>query len=169
MKTPFKENPEMDIPSVLKARAAIRRFRDQCVENFNKFKEAAFKCVNVMQIFISDTQTTKLVKSFVSSVEDLETKVNGFIDLFDDLKDKEFSKNVVEAIEKIQSQCDDLNEIIDERIKPHIQSNILAKNWVDSVSNDLQIEVQKRTPLILDLFNKRQDSLNDALKEKTSK
>ena len=166
MKTPFKKSPDMDSKAVLAARAAIRRFRDQSVKNFNDFKAKAFDCVNAMQEFASDTQTIKLVKSFISSIDDLEKKVNNFVDLFADLENKDFSKNVVDSIEKIQKQCDDIDEIVDERIKEHIQSNILATSWVDSISTDLQMKIEKKTPLMLDLFNKRQDQLNEAIKEK---
>jgi len=166
MKTPFKDNPEMAPEEVQRARAAIRRFRDKSIENFNEFKIAAFKCVNVMQIFSSDTQTLKLMKSFISSIDDLEVKVNDFAAVFNDLDSKEFAKTVVTSIENIQKQCEEVDEIIDERIKSHIQSNILAKSWVDAVSDDLQMRVQKRTPLILDLFNKRQDQLNEIIKDR---
>lgn len=168
MKTPFKDNPEMSPEEVMKARAAIRRFRDKSVENFNLFKKTAFQCVNVMQTFSSDTQTLKLMKSFIASIDDLEIKVNQFVDLFGDMEAKDFPQNIVKCIQEIQDQCDDIDEIIDERIKNHIQNNILATSWVDSVSNDLQTKVQERTPLILDLFNQRQDQLNDIIKERTS-
>jgi hypothetical protein len=167
MKTPFKENPEMKPEDVMEARPAIRRFRDKSVENFNEFKESSFKCVNVMQNFASDTQTVKLMKSFIASIDDLEIKVNNFVDLFDDLESADFAKNIVASIEEIQKQCEEIDEIIDERIKNHIQTNILATSWVDSVSNDLQMKVEKKTPLLLELFNKRQDQLNDVIKEKS--
>lgn len=168
MKTPFKDNPEMSSEDVLKARAAIRRFRDKSVDNFNLFKREAFKCVNIMKEFASDTQTVKLMKSFISSIDELEVKVNKLTDLFEDLESKDFSTKVVAAIEGIQQECDNINEIIDERIKSHIQSNILATSWVDSISTDLQTQVQEKTPLILELFNDRQDQLNDMIKERTS-
>lgn len=168
MKTPFKDNPEMDPKEVVKARAAIRRFRDKSIENFNEFKRAAFKCVNVMQPFASDTQTVKLMKSFISSIDDLEVKVNQFSELFNDLESKTFPQDVVQNIEAIQDECEDLGEIIDERIKNHIQTNILATSWVDNVSNDLQMQIEEKTPLIIELYNKRQDQLNDAIKERNS-
>lgn len=167
MKTPFKDNPEMSPEDVMKARAALRRFRDKSVENFNEFKIASFQCVNIMQNFASDTQTVKLMKSFIASIDKLESLVNKFVDLFDDLESKDFPRNVVKNIEDIQNQCDEVEQIIDERIKSHIQTNILATSWVDSVSNDLQMKVEKKTPLILDLFNKRQDQLNDIIKERS--
>lgn len=168
MKTPFKDKPDINTDEVMKARAAIRRFRDKAVDNFNEFKHASFKCVNAMQAFASDTQTVKLMKSFISSIDELEVKVNDFVDLFIDLESKDFAKNIVTIIEDIQSQCDEIEEIIDERIKSHIQNNILATSWVDSVSNELQMKVEQKTPLILDLFNKRQDQLNDMIKERSS-
>ena len=167
MKTPFKENSDMTPEAVMKARVAIRRFRDQSAENFNDFKVAAFKCVNAMQPFSSDTQTIKLMKSFVNSVNDLETNVNDFIGLFDELDGKDFAKNIVSLIEAIQNKCEEIEEIIDERLKDHIQSNILAKNWVNSVSDELQTKIEKKTPLMLDLFNKRQDQLNQEVKNKS--
>jgi hypothetical protein len=167
MKTPFKDSPEMTPDEVMKARAAIRRFRDKAVDNFNEFKHAAFNCVNVMQTFATDTQTLKLMKSFITSIDDLEEKVNRFVNLFTDLESKSFPADVVKDIEGIQSQCDDIDEIIEERIKNHIQTNILASSWVDSVSTDLQMKIEEKTPLIMDLFNKRQDQLNEVLKEKT--
>ncbi len=166
MKTPFKDNPEIDLKEVVKARAAIRRFRDKVVEHFNNFKQNAFKCVNVMQEFSSDTQTLKLMKSFISSIDDLERKVNKFINLFGDLEAKSFPQDIVKAIEDIQKQCNDVSEIADERIKTHIQTNILATSWVDSVSSDLQMKLEEKTPLIIDLFNERQNQLNKILKEK---
>lgn len=167
MKTPFKDNSEIPPKEIMNARAAIRRFRDKAIENFNDFKVASFKCVNIMQPFSSDTQTLKLMKSFISSIESLETKVNNFADLFADLESKDFVQSIVSSIEDIQKQCQEVEEIINERIKTHIQSNILAKSWVDSVSDDLQMKVQKKTPLIMDLFNKRQDQLNEIVQERT--
>lgn len=168
MKTPFKDNPDVTPEDIMKARAVIRRFRDKAIENFDKFKKVSFDCVNLMQTFSSDTQTLKLMKSFITSVDGLELSVNQFSELFNDLKSKEFAKDVVSSIENIQKQCDEIDEIIDERIKNHIQTNILATSWVDSISNDLQMKIEKKTPLIVDLYNQRQEQLNSAIEERST-
>ncbi len=168
MKTPFKDNPEMSPEEVMKARSAIRRFRDKALDNFNEFKHNAFKCVNIMQSFASDTQTVKLMKSFIASIDELEMKVNKFADLFTDLQAKDFAKDIVTSIGDVQKKCDEIEEIIDERIKDHIQNNILATSWVDSVSNDLQMKIEQKTPLIMDLYEKRQDQLNDIIKDRST-
>ena len=55
-----------------------------------------------MHLFESDTQTLKLMKSFISSVDELEAKVNVFASLFDDLESKSFPQDVVQAIEDAQ-------------------------------------------------------------------
>lgn len=166
MKTPFKENSDMTPDAIMQSRAAMRRYRDKVIDNFNKFKIISFKCINFMQSFSSDTQSVKLMKSFIASIDDLEVKVNKFIDLFNDLQSKDFPTKVVQGIESVQKTCSSIDEIIDERIKNHIQTNILAKNWVDAVSSDLQMKIEKQTPLILDLFNKRQDQLNEIIRDK---
>ena len=166
MKTPFKNNPEMAPKDVMKARAAIRRFRDKSIENFNEFKRAAFHCVHAMKDFASDTQTIKLMKSFISSIDDLEIKVNNFSEIFNDLEAKDFSSKIITSIEDIQHQCDDVKEIAEERIRDHIKQNILTTNWTDTVGKEMEMVIEPKTPLILDLFNKRQDQLNDAIKER---
>lgn len=163
MKTPFTDNPDIKPKEVMDARVAIRRFRDKAVDNFNEFKHLAFQCINLMQLFSSDTQTIKLTKSLISSIDDLEVKVNKFVDLFDNLEAKDFISNVTKSMTDIQKQCDSISEILDDRIKNHIQSNILATNWVDSVSKELQVKIEKKKPLLLELFNQRQNQLNDAL------
>jgi|SRR5579859_1211570 len=168
MKTPFKNNPEIDPKEIMHIRSALRRFRDKSIENFNRFKEAAFSGVKIMNEFSTDTQVIKLIKSFVSSVEELESKVNNFIDLFSNLEDKEFPNKSVDCIEKIQNQCEEVEEIIDDRIKTHIQRNILATNWIDSVSDELQDKIETKAPLILELFNARQDQLNDIIRERST-
>ena len=166
MKTPFKDNQDMTPQDIWKARAVVRRFRDKAIENFNIFKKSAFKCVDLMQVFSTDTQTLKLVKSFISAIDTLEASVNKFVDLFNDLQAKNFVIDIVSNIEAIQKQCDDVDEIIDERIKSHIQTNILATSWVDAISNDLQMKLKKKTPLIMDLYNQRQQQLNNSVENK---
>ncbi len=169
MKTSFKENTDIPAEDIMKARVSIRRYRNKAVENFNQFKVAAFKCIQIMQSFGSDTQVIKLIKSFINSVDELEEEVNHFVSLFSDLQSKEFTKDVVAAIEKIQTQCDEIVDLIDERVKSYIFSNILASTWVDSVGNELQMKIDRKNPLILELFNRRNDQLNDAIKERDNK
>lgn len=164
MLTPFKDHPDIGPDQVFKFRVQIRKFRDQAIDNFNNFKISAFRCIVVMQKFQTDTQTSKLMKAFIASIDDLETKVNDFAEEFQDLKSNEFSKNVVKFITDIQDKCEEIEEIVNDRLKAHIRENILSKTWVDDISTELDTKIEQSKPLIMELFNQRQEDLNNKLK-----
>jgi len=160
--TPFKSNSNITPEQIYKVRAALRRYRDKVVDNFNLFKRIAFRCFVMMQPFASDTQIIKFNKSFVLAIGDIEKQVNRFVDLFSNLDEKDFAAIVVKSIENIKKETAQLTQIIEDRIKAYIESNILAVNWVDSVSNDLQEKVEKRVPLTIRLVEERENGNNQA-------
>lgn len=153
MFSPFKDNPNISPEYIIKYRASIRAFRDKAIENFNQFKIGAFQCYTVMNIFSSDTQTLKLMKSFISSIEEIESKVNDFSSLFADLQSKTFVTDIVDNMEKIHKASDDLKEIVETRIIKHIEKNIVGQNWIDGVSNELAVKIEKNNPIMMDLLN----------------
>lgn len=153
--TPFKDHPDITPEQVYKIRAALRRYRDKVAENFNVLKRQAFRTYVFFQPFASDTQVAKLSKSFVLSIGDLEKQVNRFIDLFSNLQSKDFAGVLVKAIDNIKKELSELEQIIEDRIKSHIQNNILAKNWVDNISDELQEKVENRIPLSIELVEER--------------
>jgi len=157
--TPFKENSDITAEEIIKYRAALRRFRDKAIENFNTFKLLSFECVQVMDIFSSDSQINKLIKTFISLIDDIQSDVNKFVDEFKDLKSKTFIPDIIKCIDNIKKNSDQLQEIIDERILSHIQENILSSTWIDDVSRELKRKIEKKKPLIIDLYNKSQENL----------
>lgn len=160
LKVPFEENQDITKEALMEERVAIRRFRDKAIDNFNLFKLSAFKCVDIMQNFSSDTESVKMLKSFISEIDNLEEIVNDFADLFKNINSNEFKPLILKNIKLIQDKCQEIQDLTDQRIKAHLQTNILARSWVNSVSNQLQKTVEKKKPLILDLYNKMQDELN---------
>lgn len=164
MLTPFKDHPDIGPDQVFKFRVQIRKFRDQAIDNFNNFKISAFRCIVVMQKFQTDTQTSKLMKAFIASIDDLETKVNDFAEEFQDLKSNDFSKNIVKEITDIHDKCEEIEEIVNDRLKAHIRENILSKTWVDDISTELDTKIEQSKPLIMELFHQRQEDLNNKLK-----
>lgn len=160
IKNPFKDAQPSSSEEILENRVALRRYRDKSVKNFNDFKLKSFSCINGMNRFSSDTQSGKLMKSFISSIEELEEFVNIFIALFEDLKNQEFQSLVVKNCDKIQEKCKDIKEIIEDRIVNHIRTNILARNWVDGVSDTIQQKVDKTLPLMLEVQKQEQNQLN---------
>jgi hypothetical protein len=153
MHDPFKANPSISTDQVLKYRAAIRRFRDTAIENFNDVKIQAFRCISLIQMFTSDTQISKLMKSFISSIELLEKKVNEFASLFVRLKSDTLVQDLLSAIEDIQKESKSLQESIDERIVPYLESNIIGDVWIHSMEDKLNEKIEKKKPAIVDILN----------------
>lgn len=157
--TPFKDNSQISPEQSFKARDALRRFRDKVAEYFNTFKKQAFKCIVMLQPFSFDTQIIKISKSFILCIGDIEKQVNRFIDLFSNLEAKDFGTTVVQAIENIKKEVAQLDQIIEDRLKNHIQNNILARNWIDNVSDELETKVEKRVPQSIQMVEERQKEL----------
>lgn len=166
LKNSLEKNESTTPESLFSTRVALYRFRDTLIDNFNKFKFAAFQCVKAMRTFSTDTQSIKLMKSFITSVDELQSIVNEFKDLFNNLKDKDIVKNLVDGMNDIQKKCEEINGLITERVTTHIQSDILATTWVDSVGQELQVNLEAKKPLLVELYNSREKQLNDNLKNK---
>ncbi len=160
MYVPFKNNSDIPTDKVLKYRAHMRQFRDNTIEKFNEFKVAAFKCVVGMNKFSTDTQTNILMKTFVNSISEMEEVVNDLSKLFDTLDDKDIISNILEKIDVIKSKSKEIEDLIKLRIMKHINDNILATNWVDNVSKDLNMSLNKPSPLYIDLYEKLQNKIN---------
>jgi hypothetical protein len=161
--TPFKNNTNITPEQTYKARASLRIYRDRTADRFNELKQYAFKCFISLQPFSSDTQIVKLKKSFVFSVDDIQTQVNRFLELFSSLDSNDFGKAVITAVENIQKEISQLEQIVEARIKNYIQSNILARSWVDDVSDELQQKVETKIPLSIELVNQRTKELENKL------
>ena|ERR1019366_329566 len=159
--TPFKDNTNITPEQTFKARASLRRYRDKVADNFNTFKRQAFKCFVLLKPFSVDTQIVKISKSFVLAIGDIEKQVNRFIDLFSNLESKDFGQTVVKAVENIKKEISQLDQIIEDRIKTHIQNNILARNWVDTVSDELQEKVETKIPESIRLVEERNEKLEE--------
>lgn len=157
---PFKKNSNLTPEEIFKIRSTLRLYRDKVVDNFNEFKKIAFKCYAIIQAFVSDTQVEKLIKSFIASVEDIEVQVNRLVELFSNLKSEQFVTGLIKAIENIKKEITEFTQIVDERVKTHFQTNILARNWIDNVSNELQEKVEKKSPLVMKLMDERMKMLD---------
>lgn len=161
MLTPFKDNPDIPEDEIIEFRSALRRYRDKLLENFKSFKEAAFQCIVALNPFSMDTETTKIKKSFISMVDELEVEVNKFAKLFSDLKDKSFVQSIVSSLTDIDKKSEDIKEFIEDRAKNHIQKEILGKTWIDSISDEFNIKLDQPMPKLLELEKDRNKQISD--------
>lgn len=156
----FKDNPDVPPEDVLKARAALRRYRDKSIDNFNEFKIIAFKSLYIINIFGSDPEVNKLKKILIDEIESLESKVNNFVNLFDNLSSKEFTSNVIKQCKMILDSGDELKKIINDRVLEHIKKNILASSWADEVGQELKVNLDKPDAVIPKLVKERNEKEN---------
>lgn len=158
---PFKKADEIPPESVWEYRGAIRRYKDAIKENYNKVKSYGFKALIRLNTFSSDTHIMELINTFKSAIGDLEKQVNIMLDILDDLKAIEFKDNVISGIESIRHESFKIEKLIKERIMDHLDSNILTKDWVSSVSDDLKVTIQNKVPYITQLFQERQKAIGN--------
>jgi|ERR1039457_1697820 hypothetical protein len=163
---PFKNQQNVDPAEIFKSRAALRRFRDNTLEKFNDFKKQAFRCFILFRPFSFDTTVIKLSRAFVLSITDLEKQVNRLAELFDNLESNDFATILVKAIDNIKKEIAELEQLIEDRIKDHFEKNILARSWVDGVSEKLQEKIEKRIPSSIKLVEEREKQMNGEKEEK---
>jgi len=158
---PFKNQQNIDPAEIFKSRASLRRFRDELIEKFNLFKQHAFRCFVLFQPFNFDTNVIKLSKSFVSSITDMEKQVNRLAELFDNLESTDFSTTLIKSIDNIKKEIAEFDQLITDRITEHFESNVLARTWVDGVSEKLQEKIEKQIPSSIKLVNDREKALEE--------
>ena len=161
MYNPFKNKSDISPEEVFKIRVSLREYRDTIIEKFNIFKKQAFLSYSAMQLFISDTQLVKIVKSFIASINDMEKQVNRFAELFSQLDSKDFVSSVLKGIELIKKECAQVEEVIENRVKPYFQDNIISKTWVDNVGEELQKKIKEKTPLMQQLLEQKNKVLEN--------
>ena len=101
----------------------------------------------------------EMINSFKDAVGSLERQVVILLDVLDNYKSPDFRDNVLKSIELVRKEASDIEKLIKDRIIPHIDANILAKDWVSNTGNQLQTKIQDRIPIITELFNQRQKAL----------
>jgi hypothetical protein len=158
---PFKGVETIDPQEIVEHRPLLREIRDKVKEKAKKIDRRADKCMILMREFSSDTNTEEMMDSFSAAVEDVQKQVDTFLGIFSNLDSPDFRNNLVASVEAVKKQLNQLKQLLKDRILDHIDTNILAKNWVSRVSEKYQGKVQEKVPLIVELFRERQKAVNE--------
>jgi len=152
IKVPFENNQQMETKEILSQRHYLREFRDSAIKKFLEFKTSAFYCVNTLTRFSSDPQISSMLKAFVNTVSDLEKSYDKFKSLFANMESATFVKDMIDNCKLLQAQYVDLQNILEERIKNYISSNILGETWVNKMYKDLKVNQPSKTPKTLSII-----------------
>ena len=160
MYLPFKENQDITPEQIWKFRSTFRDYRDQAKKNWKDVQNVGFKIVELMNNFMSDTQTEKVMKSFSASIEDVAKQFNAFLTLFDELQSSDFKSISIKSIDAIKKEIAQLKEIIEQRVQNLLEKDILAKNWIDDAGY-VSLNLNKQKPFDVQLFEKRKNHLKN--------
>lgn len=150
----FKDQT-VDPKEIVAQRALLRQYRDKTIDLFNEFKIGAFHFYRSVNQFSSDYQISKMLKGFLSSIEDLEEDVNAYVEVYNELESKDFITNLIKSIDDIKKNEKNIEDIISSRLKKYITENVLAKSWIDDVGQKLNVEVKDKTPILQEIMNQK--------------
>jgi len=160
---PFKSHETVTEESVIQHRAALRRYRDKIKDNFANIKVFIVSCITDLNYFSSDTHISELMKSFNDSIGDIEEALEDLLTNLDNWKNKEYRTNVMKCIESVKKQCNQLDDLINDRIIDDINTNILAKNWTDNLDDKLKSSIKDKEPYVKRLHEDREQRLKELL------
>jgi len=158
----FKDAPENTDPEeVYNKRGIFIAYKDEVKQDFLELIQLAVYCLATSNLFNTDSQIQQLVSSFNDYVEDLQKQVGFFEDVFNDLKDKDFGKNVVEVVKDVKKTSVQLEQLIKERIIPHMKKNIMGQNWATEISEKSNVSLERPKPFMVQLEEKRKEDLKN--------
>lgn len=129
----FEEFPDTSEDKIWSERVYLRKMRDGVIDLFQDFEKPAAMFIKESELFTSDSDFNKLVKSFVSDVAELKKLINDFQELYDNMKDKDFVKNITNVLKGIVSQCRQIKTLIKDRMIIDIKTNILGEDWYSKI------------------------------------
>ena len=157
---PFSKVGNLDQKLLAQYRVVLRRYRDKIKENYNDIMKTAHRAVLLMGEFSSDIQTVEMMNSFISSLEDVRKQVNRLLGIFSDLGSLEFKDALLKGITLVKKEGNQVKQLVNDRILEHINTNILATNWINKVTDEQQEKVYERVPLVVELLEEREKALN---------
>ena len=158
---PFKEHKTVSEESVMENRGAIWKYLKQIKENFEESKAIATVCLRGLDSFSSDTHTSELINTFSDDFGGIEDQVISLNNTISNWDHPNYKDNVIKAMENLKKEIAEMKKLIYDRIIDHINTNILAKNWVDKVNDEISTTIDDNKPLISRLYDERESQLKD--------
>jgi hypothetical protein len=159
MYDPFKKYDIVSSESIMKYRSAIWTFSKKIEFKFKELESIAALIIRDISMFDSDSEITELKSSFTDDVGDIEKEKENLIKTLTNWDAKDYKDTVVIAMENLKKQMAQLRKLIEERIIEHLNVNIIAENWTNSLDPEISSVISKREPLLIQLFKERNEKL----------
>lgn len=158
---PFENNEEISVSSVQSIRGVLKRYSDQLNKDFYKLEQVAALIVNDLDAFSSDPKILELIGTFVESVDKLDERTKNLVKTMDNWNSKTYRDDTLSDMNSLKGQLQQLENLLFDRIIKHINTNILAKNWVNSMNEKLKNDIKREEPNVVKLYKEREDILNN--------
>lgn len=161
MYEPFKKHSNISTESVINNRGLLNRFAQKAKQNFEDIKKEGLLAIKKLNYFSTgDSDIQELINSFVDSMEELGEEIATLLNvLMNDYRSGNFRNNILSAIDSVRNEAGKLDNLIWDRIIEHIDTNILAKNWMDNSEDVEDMDSENKGPIITELFEQRQRAL----------
>ena len=140
-------------------RDTFMQFQERVKAKYDESIKAAFHCMLLMNEFGTDTPVKDMMSSFDGLIKDLEKFVNIYLSIFSNLNSPDFKKDILATTDTVRKCTNQIKQLVNDRVIQHIDDNILAKDWSSELSNKFEQEVDKKIPLVTQLYEERQRAL----------
>lgn len=158
---PFNQHENISTESVVEKRGVLNRFKQASKEKFEQFK---YLCILAMQKLHSfsngDTEIQEILSTLESSVVEVEDQLEDFYDVLSDYESPHFREAILSSIDGIREKSDNLVDLVYDRIIEHINTNLIGKTWMSDAEDQLNLEMDEKTPLLIELFKRRQEMID---------
>lgn len=137
-----KERPTQD-DLQNKYRGRLLRYRRKVQSTFNDQLLALKEAIENLSP-ISDSETSKLREIIVSEFDELSDSVESFLSLLGEAEKEGFTQKLERLCAQLEKRKQSINEVIDNQLFSHIDSDILGRKKVSS----LKANIYKRIRLL---------------------
>lgn len=152
---PFKKYNAISDESILKYRGAIWKYANKIRDDFEELREIAGECVEYLKVFDTDSHINDIINTFDDSIGEIDDRVSIAFTAISNWSGPSYKDNVLKALESLKKDVAELRKLIYDRIIEHINNNIIDKNWIDSISDNIKKDLKEKGPHISKLHKKR--------------
>lgn len=161
MYEPFKAYQTISEDSINNYRQALWNYSKEIKESFDDINDLAVLCVSGLNKFQSDAAVSDLTSAVVDNLNDLEDEIKELTDNISAWDDPEYKTSIVNSMDTTKLTIDEIIKLVTERVIDHINTNILAKSWMDKLDESNNKIINDNEPAIKRLFKERLEKLKD--------
>jgi hypothetical protein len=162
---PFSKTDSIPANAILNNRGYLFRFKETLLELFSEFKKRSFLAIKKLNFFNKDSHIKELINSFINDVGDLEKITNDIVEAITSYKDPDYSSNIVSLIDSFEEIELQVENFINDRIIDHIDTNILARNWMDNTDDNFDSTLVEEIPFVTQLLQEREKAFDGLFPE----